>query len=125
MLHRSYIRLNSAVSRASREVGGRRVVTALRRCSTAERDACSSGRRRGEPCRGGGERLCRDADGGRFRRLQYGRASRCEGGHRRHSDDQGLYARGVGPDGQRGDLDHVGRAGPHGVLGSPAYWDGD
>ena len=43
----------------------------------------------------------------------------------RHSDDKGLRARGVSPDGQRSDVDHVGRADPHGVLGSPAYWDGD
>src|SRR5437867_1455891 len=42
-----------------------------------------------------------------------------------HFADQGLRARGVSPDGQRGDVDHVGRADPHGVLGSSAYGDGD
>ena len=68
--------------------------------------------------------VCRDADGGRFRRLQYGRAGRHDGGHR-HFDDKGLRARGVSPDGQRSEVDHVGRADQDGVLGSPADWDGD
>jgi hypothetical protein len=36
-----------------------------------------------------------------------------------------LRARGVSPDGQRSDVDNVGRADQHGVLGSPAYRDGD
>src|SRR5438093_725965 len=44
---------------------------------------------------------------------------------RHHAADQGLRARGVGPDGQRGDVGHVGRADPHGVFGSPAYGAGD
>ena len=35
------------------------------------------------------------------------------------------YARGVSPEGQRSDVDHVGRADQHGVLGSLAYRDGD
>jgi hypothetical protein len=96
-------------SRAVREVGGRRAVTALRRCSMRNVTRGSCWRHRGEPCRGGGQRVCRDADEGRFRRLQYGRASRHEGGHHRHSDDKGLRARGVGPDGPRSDVDRVGR----------------
>jgi len=78
----------------------------------------------GKPCRCGGQRVCRDADGGQFRRMHYGRASRHEGGHR-HSENKGLRARGVSPNGQRSDVDNVGRADQHGVLGSPAYRDGD
>src|SRR5207245_3924636 len=42
-----------------------------------------------------------------------------------HCAGQGLRARGVSPDGQRSDVDHVGRADPHGALGSPADGAGD
>ena len=72
----------------------------------------------------GDQRVCPDADGGRFRRRQYGGARRHEPGHH-HSADKGLRARGVSPDGQGSGVDHVDRTDPHGVRGSPAYGDGD
>ena len=52
-----------------------------------------------------------------------GRAA-MKGGHHRSAHRE-LRARGVSPDGQRSGVDHVGRADAHGVLGSPAYGDGD